>query len=306
MKKDFLKYRVNEEDDGAKLGSILRRNMNLSGRIITGLKKRNNIFLNGKSSFVSAIVHNGDEVVVNLFKEESQNIEPQYIPLDIAFEDEDLLIINKQPGLVVHPTKGHPDGTLSNGVIYYWREKGEGNIVRLVNRLDRDTSGLVIIAKNQFSHQALAKCLDAGTVEKTYYAVVHGFFAEEEGTIDLPIDRPTRESIRREVIESGQRAVTHYRTVERLGEDSLVELKLETGRTHQIRVHMSYLNHPIYGDTLYGETDDREFIGRQALHARRLRFKHPRTAEVIDIKAEVPEDMKLLMRKLRKESGPGI
>jgi pseudouridine synthase, RluA family len=301
MKEDILKYTVTDKDAGAKLDSILRSKMNLSRRMVTGLKKSNNIFINGKRSLTNTIVSEGDEVAVNLIKDESQDIEPEDIPIDIIFEDRDLLIANKQPGIVVHPTKGHPQGTLSNGIIYHWRKNGESNIVRLVNRLDRDTSGLIIIAKNQFTHQAMAKLMDGGLVEKTYTAVVHGVVEKDEGTIDLPIDRPTWESIKREVMETGIRAVTHYRTVERFENASLLEIKLETGKTHQIRVHMTYTGHPLFGDTLYGESDDSRLITRQALHAVRLTFPHPRSGEKLDITAALPEDIQNLISLLRRK-----
>jgi 23S rRNA pseudouridine1911/1915/1917 synthase len=301
MKEDLLSYTAKPDDEGVKIDSILRNKLNLSRRIIIGLKKNNNIFLNGETAFTNAKVKVGDEISVNLVKEESQNIEPEDIPIDIVYEDRDLLIINKQPGLVVHPTKGHQSGTLSNGVIFHWRQRGEGTIVRLVNRLDRDTSGLVIIAKNQFAHQAMAKQMDVNAVEKIYFAVVHGALSCQEGTIDLPIDRPTYESIKREVMKTGIRAVTHFRVVESFNEGSLLEIKLETGKTHQIRVHMSHSGHPLYGDTLYGESDDSLLIGRQALHAARLVFSHPREGTPMDIRAELPEDIKILIEKLREK-----
>lgn len=300
MEDDILKYTVKDPDAGVKIDSILRSRMNLSRRMITGLKKNDYIFLNGEKAYTNVIVRAGDVVSVNIAKEESQDIEPQYIPIDIVFEDRDLLIVNKQPGLVVHPTKGHPEGTLSNAVMYHWKGMGENNIVRLVNRLDRDTSGLVIIAKNQFSHQAMAKLMGEGMVKKIYSAVVHGI-PEDEGVIDLPIDRPTRESIKREVMEEGQRAVTHYRVVKKFSGASLLEIRLETGKTHQIRVHMSHTGHPIFGDTLYGTDDDCQFISRQALHASQLVFAHPRTGEAMDIKTKLPEDMKNLIRILEKD-----
>lgn len=301
MKEDILKYTVKEKDAGVKLDSILRNNMNLSRRIITGLKKNNYIYVNGERTLTNYIVRAGDIVSVNIAKKESQDIEPQNIPIDIVFEDRDLLIVNKQPGLVVHPTKGHPEGTLSNAVMYHWKETGENNIVRLVNRLDRDTSGLVVIAKNQFSHQAMAKQMIDGRVKKIYCAVVHGIPDEDEGVIDLPIARPTRESIKREVMDDGQRAVTHYRVLKKFNDASLLSIRLETGKTHQIRVHMSHTGHPIYGDTLYGTDDDSNFIARQALHASQLMFSHPRSGEDMDIKSELPQDMEDLINMLQKK-----
>lgn len=298
MDKDFLRYTACAGDEGLKIDNILKNKLNLSRRLITSMKKNNAIFLNGSPAFVNVRVNVGDEISVNIVKSESQDIEPQYIPLDIVYEDRDLLILNKQPGIVVHPTKGHPEGTLSNGIIYHWRKNGEYTIVRLVNRLDRDTSGLIIIAKNQFSHQAMAKQMENNMVNKIYNAVVHGNVEEGEGTIDLPIDRPSYDSIKRVVMEDGQRAVTHYRVIKNLNDAALLEIKLETGKTHQIRVHMSHIGHPLFGDTLYGSYDDSELILRQALHASMLEFNHPRTGERMALKASIPQDMKRLIDRL--------
>lgn len=299
MKKDLLKYRVLEQDESLKIDSILRTRLNLSRRIITGMKKNNSIYLNGSPVFVNIKVKAGDEVSVNIVKEESQDIQGEDIPIHIVFEDKDLLILNKQPGIVVHPTKGHPTGTLSNGIIYHWRERGENTIVRLVNRLDRDTSGLIIIAKNQFSHQAMAKQLEENVVQKIYNTLVHGKVPDDEGTIDLPIGRPSYDSVKRVVMEEGQRAVTHYKVLERFKNSTFLQVNLETGKTHQIRVHLSHVGYPLFGDTLYSDCDDGEYIGRQALHAAMLTFNHPRSGEKMNVRAELPEDMKLLIEKLR-------
>lgn len=299
MESDFLRYTAEEKDGNTKLDSILRTRMNLSRRMITGLKRTNGIYLNDMPVHANAVVKEGDIVSVDISKEESQDIAPQYMPLDIVFEDRDLLIVNKQPGVVVHPTKGHPEGTLSNGIMFHWKEIGEDNIVRLVNRLDRDTSGLVMIAKNQYTHQAMAKQLDADLVRKIYLSVVHGEMKDDRGTIDLPIDRPSWQSIKREVMEEGYRAVTHYNVVERFNGAALLEIRLETGKTHQIRVHMSHIGHPIFGDTLYGCEDDSAYIGRQALHAVKLMFSHPRTGEEMSVQAQLPEDISILIEKLR-------
>lgn len=302
MKKDLIEYLAKDTEDGVKLDSILRNKLELSRRLIISLKKNNSIFLNGSPTYTNIKVKSGDKISVNIIKEESQNIEPEEMSLEIVFEDNDLLVVNKQPGIVVHPTKGHPTGTLSNGLIYHWRKKGENTIVRLVNRLDRDTSGLIIIAKNQFSHQAMAKQLESNLVEKIYYAVAHGNIDNDEGTIDLPIDRPSYDSIKRTVMDEGQKAVTHYKVIERYRDADLLKINLETGKTHQIRVHLSHIGHPLYGDTLYGTSDDSGFIQRQALHAYTLAFNHPRTGDRLNLKAELPDDMADLISKLKEIS----
>ena len=192
---------------------------------------------------------------------------------------------------MVHPTRSHPTGTLANGVLHHFRSKGENCIVRLVSRLDRDTSGLIIIAKNQYSHMFLAKEMERNTLIKGYTAVVWGNLKEKEGTINEPIYRPTDDSIKRVVDPRGQESITHYEVIESLKEADVVRLRLETGRTHQIRVHLSYLGNPIIGDTLYGR-DEESLINRQALHASHLSFLHPRTKERINLSSDLPEDMK--------------
>lgn len=241
------------------------------------------------------ILNKGDHIEIDFDKNETQNIEPEKMDLDIVYEDEDILVINKEPGIIVHPTRSHPTGTLSNGVLYYFQDKGENCIVRLVNRLDRDTSGLIIIAKNQFAHMALARDMNKDTFKKFYLAIIHGKLIEQEGTIDLPIYRPEDSSLKRVVDSRGQRSVTNYKVIEEFKDASLIELLLETGRTHQIRVHVEHLRHPIIGDSLYGNEDDTMYINRQALHAYKLIFPHPRTGEVLELSCEIPSDIKKLI-----------
>ena len=222
--------------------------------------------------------------------------------IDIVYEDEDILVVNKIPFMVVHPTKSYQSGTLANGVINYFNESNQNCIVRLVSRLDMNTSGLIIIAKNQFSHGMLSKEMSENKVGKRYLAIVHGHLKEKSGTIDLPIYRPEgiEMGTRRVIDERGQRSITHYKVVESFGDSDLVECKLETGRTHQIRVHLSHLGHPIYGDVLYGNGDEEmDLIKRQALHAYRLDFASPRTGEILSLKADLPDDMKELIEKLK-------
>lgn len=188
--------------------------------------------------------------------------------------------------MVVHPTKRYQSGTLANALLYYFKETNQDCIVRLVSRLDMDTSGLIIIAKNQYAHMELSKDMQQNGIEKRYLALVHGHMEQMEGTIDKPIYRPEIEgNMRRVVDERGQRSITHYKVVERLKNADLVECLLETGRTHQIRVHLSHLGHPIYGDTLYGIEEDAQLISRQALHAYGLNFKSPRTKEYLQLRA---------------------
>lgn len=259
------------------------------------------IFVNDEVVKMNRVLNEGEIIKIDLAKDESQDIAPEKIDIDIVYEDEDILVVNKKPFMVVHPTKSYQSGTLANGVINYFMESGQNCIVRLVSRLDMNTSGLIIIAKNQFSHGMLSKEMSENKVEKKYLALVHGIMKEKQGTIDLPIYKPEgiENGIRRVIDERGQRSITHYKVVEEYNESSLVECKLETGRTHQIRVHLSHLGHPIYGDTLYGDGDEEDLIKRQALHAFGLDFKSPRSGEILSLRAELPDDMKELISKLK-------
>ena len=298
----ILEKKVEDVVEGTKLREYLKREMGISTRLIRSASIQKRIFINNEVVKMNRVIKNGEIIKIDLEKEESQNIAPEKIDIDIVYEDEDILVVNKKPFMVVHPTKTYQSGTLANGVINYFMESNQNCIVRLVSRLDMNTSGLIIIAKNQFSHGMLSKAMSENKVEKRYLAIVHGIFKEKQGTIDKPIYRPEgiENGNRRVVDERGQRSITHYKVVEEFSDSSLVECKLETGRTHQIRVHLSYLGHPIYGDVLYGDGDNEgDLIERQALHAYGLDFKSPRTEKELSLRADLPDDMKGLIDKLK-------
>lgn len=290
---------VPAEYDKRKIREYLKEDLGLSTRLIRGAALDKRILVNEKAVKMNYMVSEGEHIVVILDKEESQNIEPEKMDLDIVYEDEDIIVINKKPYMVVHPTKSHFNGTLSNGVMYYFKVTGQNSIVRLVSRLDMNTSGLIIIAKNQFAHMQLSKEMREEHFQKRYLALVHGNLKEREGTINKPIYRESDDVIKRVVDPRGQESITHYKVLKRYENADLVECLLETGRTHQIRVHLSYLGNPIYGDFLYGEEED-ELIPRQALHAYGLDFYSPRTREKLSLRAEMPEDMKELIEKIKK------
>lgn len=294
-----LTYEVTENEDRMKLRDYLKKVAKLSGRLTKGAALSGRIAVNNKVARLNQVLYTGDIISFEVVKEESQNIEPEKMDLDVIYEDADVIVVNKSPNMVVHPTRSYPTGTLANGLLYYFKEKGENTIVRLVSRLDMDTSGLIIVAKNQFSHMALARDMQSESFEKCYYAVVHGHLERQQGTIDMPIYRPTDDSIKRVVDERGQRSVTHFTIAQEFKAGSLVKLTLETGRTHQIRVHLSHIGHPIYGDSLYGLEEDNEYINRQALHAYRLAFPHPRTGEIVTLESSLPEDMLNLIEKIK-------
>lgn len=295
-----INYEITAKEATLKLRNYLKMNLKLSTRFMRSAACDGRILVNGKIVTLAYILKTGDKLELQLDKEESQNVEPQKMDLDILFEDEDIVIVNKPIGMVVHPTKSYQLDTLSNGLLYHFKENGEQCIVRLVSRLDMNTSGLVIVAKNQYSHMALARDLhELTSYEKSYIAVVHGHLKEEMGTIDLPILRAEEDSIKRIVDERGQRSVTHFNVLENFNGAQLVKLTLETGRTHQIRVHLSHLGNPIFGDTLYGIEGDESYIERQALHAYRLVFPHPRTGKIIEIESDIPKDILDLINKIR-------
>ncbi|MGM9978358.1 MAG: RluA family pseudouridine synthase [Clostridium sp.] len=298
-----LEKKVEEKYDGIVIREFLKEELELSSRLIRRAAIEKRIFVNKEVVRMRKVLHIGDIVEVKLERVESQNIIPEKMDLDIVYEDDDILVLNKPPYTVVHPTRGYPTGTLANGILYYFNETNQNCIVRLVSRLDMDTSGLIIIAKNQYAHMALSKEMQLNHLEKRYLAVVHGHLEKEEGTIDLPIFKPeNEESIFKRIIdERGQRSITHYKVIKKFENADLVECLLETGRTHQIRVHLSHIGHPIYGDTLYGYgEDEKELIPRQALHAYGLDFKSPRTKEQLSLRAELPEDILNLIDKLKR------
>ncbi|WP_392486608.1 RluA family pseudouridine synthase [Haloimpatiens sp. FM7315] len=294
---NIIKYKVKDGEEEIKLRIYLREIPKLSSRFITKAIKDERIKVNGEKARLNNKTKVGDIIEIKINKKEEQNIIPEKMDLDIVYEDLDVIVLNKAPNMVVHPTKSYPKGTLSNGLLNYFMEKGENCIVRLVSRLDMDTSGLILVAKNQFSHMALARDMNMAEFQKSYYAIVHGNLKEKKGTINLPIYRTGGDSINRIVDERGQESITHFEVIKSYSKGDLVKLTLETGRTHQIRVHMSHIGHPLFGDVLYGK-EEKEYIERQALHAYKLSFPHPRDGHIVNLERELPKDMKNLLEKI--------
>nr|WP_233531929.1 RluA family pseudouridine synthase [Paenibacillus alkalitolerans] len=246
----------------------------------------------------------GDEIVVRIPEPEVAEIVPEPIPLDIVYEDSDLIVVNKPRGMVVHPAAGHPGGTLVNALMYHCRDlSGINGQLRpgIVHRIDKDTSGLLMAAKNDLAHAGLAEQLKEHTVTRKYIAVVHGELAHDQGTIDAPIGRDPNDRKLFTVTDRGAKhAVTHFVVLERFADYSLLELMLETGRTHQIRVHMKYIGHPLAGDPVYGRAKGRTMrVGGQALHAAVLGFTHPRSGERLTFEAPIPGEMQEFIEELR-------
>jgi 23S rRNA pseudouridine1911/1915/1917 synthase len=246
----------------------------------------------------------GTVLLVDLPDPEPLDAAPQDIPLDIVYEDEDVVVVNKPVGMVVHPAAGHTDGTLVNALLYHCGKSlsGINGVLRpgIVHRIDRDTRGLLIVAKNDAAHLALARQLEDHSLCRTYEAIVVGGFREEEGTVDAPIARHPRERKRMAVVPTGKRAVTHWRVVERFPGHTWVECQLETGRTHQIRVHMAHIGRPLLGDTVYGSKKPYPGLVGQCLHAARLRFMHPATGAPMELTAPLPDYFTAVVEKLRK------
>ncbi|NGQ93763.1 RluA family pseudouridine synthase [Brevibacillus sp. SYP-B805] len=256
--------------------------------------KEGRVSVNGETVKSNYKVAADDEVTLRVPPPKELTIQPEPIPLDIVYEDGDLVVVNKPRGLVVHPAPGHYTGTLVNALLYHCKDlSGINGVLRpgIVHRIDKDTSGLLVIAKNDKAHMGLAAQLKEHTVHRKYVAIVHGVIPHEMGTIDAPIGRdPKNRQQMAVVFENSKPAVTHFIVLERFKEYTLVECKLETGRTHQIRVHMKYIGHPLAGDPKYGPKKTLELDG-QALHAKTLGFVHPRTGEYLEFEAPLPEEL---------------
>lgn len=306
-------YTVQPEDEGMLLKTILQRRLGVSRKLMSKLKlTEQGIQLNGERVYISVKVRNGDLVELRMEKEASTDILPENIPFDILYEDEHLLVVNKQAGIIVHPTHGHYTGTLANGVVHYWEQKGEQVRFRPVHRLDQETSGVLCIAKNPYIHQHISEQMIAGTVDKYYTAIVFGSLVPSEGVVDGPIDRDPNEPHRRIVTADGYPARTLYQVETVYKWASKVRIKLESGRTHQIRVHMKHVGCPLIGDSFYGQAEPdwsdsskallalgHTWIDRQALHASELTIVHPITGHRVRFIAPLPEDIQALDQKLK-------
>lgn len=246
----------------------------------------------------------GETVEITVPDPETLDVEPQEIPLDIVYEDSDLLVVNKPKGMVVHPAAGNPDGTLVNALLWHCGESlsGINGVLRpgIVHRIDKDTSGLLMVAKNDRAHQSLAAQIAEHSFTRVYNAVVYGGFREEEGTVSAPIARHPTDRKKMAVVAGGREAVTHFRVLERFSGFTLVECRLETGRTHQIRVHMAHIGHPVAGDPVYGPKKCITELGGQCLHARKLGFVHPSTGEYMEFDSGLPAYFEKFLEKLRK------
>lgn len=292
----ILEYVIQESDNYINLKDLLKNHFQISDRLLVKLKHNKKIFINNVCVPVNSLLNTGDLIQVFIdFIEDNSNIVPINIPLDIIYEDECLLIINKPSSMPVHPSMDHFEDSLSNGIKYYFDKIDLKKMIRPVNRLDKDTSGLVVFAKNEYIQERLIKQMKSKQFIKEYIAICNGVFENSSGTINAPISRKNDSIIERCINPNGDIAITHYEVLQSTDTYSVVKCILETGRTHQIRVHMAHIGHPLLGDTLYGSSSS--LISRQALHACRINFVHPITGNKLKFSAPLPTDFKSLIGK---------
>lgn len=299
MKNAILEYIATEKDAGKTVEHILKREFSVSSKLMIYLKLNGKITINSKVSRSVDTLSCGDLLAADISENLSEctDIIPTQIELNIVYEDEYILVVNKPGGIEVHPSMGDNINTLANAVMYYWQQNGEYHNYHIVNRLDKDTSGLCVIAKNRYAHSILSKQIKDKSFQRKYVAIVHGLFQEKTGIIEKPIKRASDSVIKRIVADDGKYAKTKYCVESSINNKySIIEIELETGRTHQIRVHFSSIGHPLVGDWLYGSGDEeRHIIKRQALHAAFLSFNHPKTQKNMVFTASIPDDMKRLV-----------
>ena len=295
--------RASEESKNQRLDAFLASSLDgLTRSQATRLIESGEVAVDGRAVSKSYKLAGGEDIAVTLPEPEPVEAVPQDIPLDVVYEDADVIVVNKPSGMVVHPAPGHPDGTLVNALLYHCAGtlSGAGGALRpgIVHRIDRDTSGLIIAAKNDAAHQYLSAQLADHTLARTYECIVVGNLREDSGTVDAPIARDSRDRKRMAVVPGGRRAVTHWTVLARYPGYTHVQCRLETGRTHQIRVHMAYLGHPILGDTVYGAKKPVPGLTGQCLHAVGLQFIHPRTKELVSLSCPLPGEFTAALRKI--------
>ena len=295
--KEFV---VKKEDANIRLDRYLSIQNEESSRVaIQRWIEEEKVQVNGKKAKPSYKVQENDKIELEEEKPKEIELKAQEIPIEIIYEDNDIIVVNKPKGMVVHPANGNPDGTLVNAIMAICKDSlsGIGGEIRpgIVHRIDKDTSGILVIAKNDKAHINLSEQIKNHEVEKIYIAIVRGLVKENEATINMPIGRSTKDRKKMAVVKDGKQAITHFKVLQRYPEDNctMLEVKIETGRTHQIRVHLSYIGYPIIGDTTYSNGKNKWGIQGQALHAKSLKFKHPTTGEEMYLEAELPQEIKM-------------
>lgn len=306
-KNTYIIDEVNKDLVGLRIDKAISiKDNDLSRASIQRLIEEEKILVNGKKTKMAYKISLGDEIII--IKEEPKEIElkAEDIPLDIIYEDNDILVVNKQKGLVVHPGNGNPDGTLVNAIMSHCKDSlsGIGGEIRpgIVHRIDKDTSGLLIIAKNDKAHINMSEQIKNHEVKKTYIALVRGKTKEDQATIDMPIARSNKDRTKMAVSKNGKNAITHFEVIERFDDYTLLKVNIETGRTHQIRVHLSQIGYPIVGDFVYSNGKNPFGVEGQMLHSYRLEFKHPISGKEMKLEAKLPEYFEEVLEKLRKKA----
>ena len=281
---------------------IAKMKSDISRTMIQKLIEEGNILVNGKSKKISYKVQIGDEIELNIPEAKEIELKAENIPVEVVYEDNDIIVVNKPKGMVVHPANGNPDGTLVNAIMAMCKDSlsGIGGEIRpgIVHRLDKDTSGLLIVAKNDKAHINMSEQIKNREVKKIYIALVRGVVSENEATINMPIGRSTKDRKKMAVRKDGKEAVTHFKVLKRYNKYTLLEVKIDTGRTHQIRVHMAEIGHPVVGDMVYSNGKNEFGVEGQMLHAKSLDFKHPITGKQMHLEAELPEYFEKVLGQL--------
>ena len=302
-----MNIKVNEENVGKRVDSFIPMvQKDISRSMVQKLIEQKNIRVNGKETKHSYKLKLNDEIEISVPEAKEIDLKAQDIPLSVIYEDSDIIVINKPKGMVVHPANGNPDGTLVNAVMNLCKDSlsGIGGEIRpgIVHRLDKDTSGAIIVAKNDKAHIKLSEALKNHEIKKTYLALVRGIVKENEATINMPIARSKKDRKKMDVDKDGKEAITHFKVLERYkNKYTLLQINLETGRTHQIRVHLSHIGYPIIGDEVYSNGKNEWNVSGQCLHAWKLEFNHPITGKKISLEAEIPEYFKNIIKELEEE-----
>lgn len=300
-----IEFKVAEIDAGTRLDKYISALLEGKSRsYIQGMIEKGGVLVNGSIRKSNYPVREGDAVSVTIPEPEELGVKPEKIPLEILYEDSDLVVVNKKQGMVVHPASGVYSGTLVNALLEHCTDlSGINGVLRpgIVHRIDKDTSGILVIAKNDHAHNILAEQLKEHSMTRVYYALVEGIVKQDEGVVDAPLGRHPVEKIKMAVVRDGRHAVTHYRVIKRYKAQTLVECVLETGRTHQIRVHLAHIGHPVVGDPVYGHKKQRFKLEGQLLHAKKLGFIHPSTKEYVEFESPLPEYFQKVLNVLENE-----
>ncbi len=299
--------KINVDADNIRLDTYVARKVpEFSRTMIQKLIESGDILVNGDKKKLSYKVLSGDIITINIPEAKEVDLKPQEIPVEVVYEDNDIIVVNKPKGMVVHPANGNPDGTLVNAIMAMCKDSlsGIGGELRpgIVHRIDKDTSGLLIVAKNDKAHIEMSNQIKNHEVKKIYIALVRGIVGEDEATIDMPIGRSTKDRKKMAVVKNGKEAVTHFKVLKRYDKYTLLEIKIDTGRTHQIRVHMAEIGHPVVGDMVYSNGKNDFGVEGQMLHAKSLDFRHPITGKQMHLEAELPEYFKNIIEKLDNDN----